>query len=160
MDFSASAPPSKSPYSEMDFSAAVPMSTLSADNPTHDTTVDETEQKAEPGKIKEEELLHDTSVTPISLESAGIVQVASGSDTHNASGQEVDGGVLSSCENAKLLQEETVEKIQSSENEVPLDKENVGLPDPKYNDIQNYEEDGALSGQTDDGQEHVDENLK
>ena len=72
----------------MDFSAAMPMSTLSADDPT----VDETKQKAELGKIKEEEFLHDTSVTPISLESASIVQVASGSDTHNASGQEVDGG--------------------------------------------------------------------
>ena len=69
-------------------------------------------------------------------------------------------GGSSSCENAKLLQKETVEKTQSSENEVPLDKENEGLRDPKYIDIQNDEEDGALSGQTDDGQEHIDENLK
>ena len=145
MDFSASAPPSKSPYSEMDFSAAVPMSTLSADNPTNDTTVDAIKQKAEPAEDKESELSHDTKVTSTASDSVTIVQVASGSDTHNASDQE-EGEVLSSSEKSKLLQQEAVETESCNENKVQIDKEMEGLPSQKDDDIQN-EKDGELSGQ-------------
>ena len=77
MDFSASAPPSKSPYSDMDFSAAVPMSPLSsADNPTYDTTADAMEQKAVPVAIKEAELQQDTEMTPIVSDSGANFQAA------------------------------------------------------------------------------------
>ena len=44
----------------MDFSAAMPMSPLSADNSTYDTTVDVMEQKSVPVAINEEKLPLDT----------------------------------------------------------------------------------------------------
>ena len=80
MDFSASAKLSKSPYSEMDFSAAVPMSPLSEDNSTYDTTEDAMEQTAAPVVIKEEELSHNTKETPAASDSVAIVQAGSGSE--------------------------------------------------------------------------------
>ena len=143
----------------MDFSAALPMSPLSADNPTYDNTVDAMEQKSVPLVIKEGDLSQDTKTTPVASNPDANVIAASGSETQDALPQEEDGGVLSSCENIKLPQEEKGEGLPSNENEVPIDKENEGLPGQKHGVLQK-EEDGEIPGQKDHDQEHVDEDRK
>ena len=153
--------PPKSPYSDMDFSAAVPMSLLSADNPTDDTTGNAMEQKAVPVAIKEEELPSDTEMTSVATDSDTNIQTASGSETHDALRQGADGEVISSGENYKRLQAEKDEGIPSNEDEIPTEKGNEGLPGAglKDNDLQK-EEDGLLPVQKDNRQEHVEEDPK